>query len=215
MDNGFFQRFFTQLERSISWLVSLLKAVGLGLLVTVAVVNFDAIASGFGGLFEKLPGIVKVSAFGVTIETNPADIEKTVKFSDGATQWLRENWGRQQSRNAAKALKSLDKRELARLMDVEMLSYVCRDENATSEKLYEYVVDKSLEEKKLVELTPRPDIMTKRLAEIKAQAAAPLRKSADTTAPSECYDLKLSSKGYDVRTVIIRTIGAKYSGAQE
>lgn len=84
MDDGFFHRVFTQLELSISWLNSLLKAVGLGLLVAVAVVNFDAIASGFRGLVEKLPGLVKVSAFGVTIETNPADIEKTVKIR----QWI-------------------------------------------------------------------------------------------------------------------------------
>lgn len=92
---------------------------------------------------------------------------------------------------------------------------VCSYESATSEKLYDYVVAKSLEEKKLVQLGPRPDIREKRIEEIKAYAAPPLRKSAETAYPRVCYDLKLSSAGQDVRTVIIRSLGAKYSGAQE
>lgn len=185
-------RYFTALERGLTSLNGLVRAVGVGVLVAVIVLNFNAIAAGVHGLAEKLPHILKFNALGVNVELDRASIEASVKGAPTASTWLKDNWSDNNTKNAFDGLKTLDKRELERLMrlgDGGFSVVRCKKENAQT--LYEHAVDKSLEEKGLVTLKELP-------------GCAP----AGDCGPAQCYEMKATGAGHDVQTAVISSIGA-------
>lgn len=199
-EDSFTHKFFGALERGLSWIDSLTKAVGVGILVALLALNFDAIASGLRGFAEKLPQLVKVSAFGVNVELDPAAIEANVKSGAAATNWLKDNWGAAETRNAVEGLRDLDQRELTRLVDLgKPLLGQCRFAKSNVDALYEYATDKSLAAKGLANLRDQPELLAQKQAEA-AKAGSP--------APIECYDLELAKPGLDVRTAIVRSLGS-------
>lgn len=212
MNNGAFKEFFALLERMFASLNGLIKAVGLGVVIAVAVLNFDVIQLGFRTLFEKLPELAKVSAFGLGVEFNSAVSKKTVLARDLTTGSLREYWGDAQVANASKGLKSLDKRGLIRLMNVGLLANICQFEKANADILADTATDKGLEEKQLVSLVRNPETTNAVRADIRKREAA-TGKDSDIGYPLDCYDLKLTDKGHDVRTAIVYGLGAQFGAA--
>lgn len=201
-DESFVHRLFASLERGLSWFDSLAKAVGVGIVIAILGLNFDALQAGVRGLAEKLPHLVKVSAFGVNVELDPAAIEADVKGGASATKWLKENWTGAQTRNAVEGLKDIDKRELARLVDIGTpVVGKCRFPTSDVDALYEYAVDRSLATKGLAALTPRSDLLQTKRIEVEKRGAA-------NEAPIECYDIKLEPAGQDVRTAVIRSFAS-------
>lgn len=201
-EDSVIHRFFATLERGLSWIDSLTKAVGVGILVALLALNFDAIASGLRGFAEKLPQLVKVSAFGVNVELDPAAIEANVKSGAAATNWLKNNWGADETRNAVEGLRELDQRELTRLVDLgKPLLGQCRYAKSNVDQLYEYATDKSLAAKGLATLRDDSALLAQKQDEA-AKGGLP------NGAPIECYDIELAKPGLDVRTAIVRSLGS-------
>lgn len=194
-DSGLLAR----LERALSWLNSLTRAIGVGIVVALVALNFGAIQNGLRGLAEKLPSLVKVSAFGVNFELNPDGMEKLFKSAASPSQYLKDHWTRQNTRNAVDGLNAIDRRERARLMLINTGGLaVCRRESPTAEMLYEYASDKTLAEKGLAEIAPDPD----RLQSERAHA------DAAHGGVAECYRISLTSAGFDVHTMMIQSLAA-------
>lgn len=214
MDNSVFQAFFALLERMLSSLNSLIKAVGLGILIAVAVLNFDVIMSGFRSLFERLPHLTKISGFGAGAEfaSTPSAITKTVTECDVSTRDLRDNWKDKQSVNASEGLKSLDKRGLIRLLNIGLLHNVCEFEKANSDMRFDNASDKKLEEKQLVSpLIDNPKTTNAVRSDIRKRETAPGGKPSDIGYPVKCYDLTLTDKGQDARTAIVQSLGCRFN----
>ncbi|WP_036282270.1 hypothetical protein [Methylocystis sp. ATCC 49242] len=209
MDNGFFQRFFATLERSLSWLESLLKAVFLGVLTAVVLLNFDVITSGFRGLAQKLPLLVEVNALGVGAKFSPAEINRKVKYSEITTSNLRAFYGPEQAANASEGLKSLDKKGLVRIMNVGLLKNICQFEKPNADILSDNATDKALEEKRLVRIIQNPAQTETVRSQIKRNEIA-THKPSDIGYPVSCYDIELTNRGYDVRTAVVQAMGARF-----
>lgn len=189
-----------RMERALSWLNSLTKAVGLGVVVALLALNFDAIQTGLRGLAEKLPNLVKISAFGVNFELNPDAMEKLFKSSASPSQYLKDHWGRQNTKNAVEGLNSIDSRERARLMMINTGGLaVCRREKPNAEMLYEYASDKDLAEKGLATIVPAPDQPQRERAKVVADQYG---------ASVDCYKISLTSEGFDVHTVMVQSLAA-------
>jgi hypothetical protein len=120
----------------------------------------------------------------------------------------RDNWGAEQSKNAADGLRKLDKRSLMRLMNVGLLANVCRFPKPTTEMLFDYADDQSLEENKLVKISPNAETLEKVLSAIRERARS--GKSFALGFPTECYDLSLTGKGHDVRSWLTHWLAAGF-----
>lgn len=211
MDDGAYQSFLTIVERLLSSLNSLIKAIGLGILIAVAVLNFDVIQSGFRSLFEKMPQIARVSGFGLNAEFKDAtEIGVAVKTKGVVTEDLERFWTEAQSLNALHGLKSLDKAGLIRLMNVGLLQDVCKFEKATSGILADNATDKALEEKQLVVLSRSPETLAAVRAKIKKREVE-TGKMSDIGYPLDCYNVTLTDKGRDVRTAIVSGLAAHFN----
>jgi len=209
MDDRPFQGFSALIEGALSWLNGLLKAVGLGLLIAVVALNFDVMLSGVRGLFQQLPRLAKVSALGVSVEIDRAAIGKLVNAKDFTTENLRKYWTPEQSKNAAEGLGELDQKGVVRLMNVGLLRNVCRFEKPTADILSDNAIDKALEERKLVALDVRPELLERVRQDIKKQEAATGRP-LEIGQPLLCYDIRLTNKGFDARTALVHSLAAGF-----
>ncbi len=199
-EKSFIHRFFVTLERSLSWLDSLAKAIGLGIFVAVLALNFNAIVAGVHGLAEKLPHLVKFSALGVNVELDPETLASQFKSDASPSQWLKDHWTTENTKNAIDGLNAIDSRERARLLNVGVVDFtVCRAEKPSADVLYAYASDVKLQQVHLAEIKPRPDLVPG-----KREEAA---KKGDPV-PASCYDIGLTGPGFDVRTMLIQTVAA-------
>ena len=214
MDNSVFQAFFALLERMLSSLNSLIKAVGLGILIAVAVLNFDVIMSGFRSLFERLPHLTKISGFGAGAEfaSTPSAITKTVTECDVLDARPPRQLEGQAIRQCVRRIEEFDKRGLIRLLNIGLLHNVCEFEKANSDMRFDNASDKKLEEKQLVSpLIDNPKTTNVVRSDIRKRETAPGGKPSDIGYPVKCYDLTLTDKGQDARTAIVQSLGCRFN----
>jgi|GEM_PF-1406385 hypothetical protein len=205
---GVFAKIAGLTDRLLNWLNSLTKAVALGLVVAVMIASFGSIVDGVRGLAEHLPNIAKISAFGGSVEMNLANVDKDIKSRSFRTEDLSANWGDAQSKNAVEGIKALDRKSLIRLMNVGLLKNVCKFQKPTADMTFDYAADISLDKAGLIQIQQDPETLERVLAEIRKRESGPRGKPSDIGYPTDCYNLSLTSKGFDVRTALAGSIVA-------
>lgn len=202
---GGFEKSASVVERVLGWLGALPKIALSLLFVWLVVVNFSAISSGLGGLAKRLPEMSKISAVGLSVELPAADITNNMRLSDVVPPDTRNGWSEENSVNAAdgvKLLKSGNKQALIRLLNVGLLNDLCRFSKATPAMQVDYAMDRFLEGVGLVRIENNETTKKAVEAHMREAESAPRGKPSNIGYPSECYDLKLTAKGYDARTWI-------------
>ncbi len=214
--SGGFEKMAGAVERVLGWLGALPKIALSTLLVLLIVFNFSAISSGVGGLALKLPEMSKLSLLGASAEWSASSITDSIKSSNVLGQADRNGWNADNSENAAqgaKQLKSGDKQALMRLMNVGLLDNLCHFTKPTAAMQAAYGIDHLLQSYGLVRIETNEKMKRDVESRIRVRESAPGGKPSDIGYPTECYDLKLTPKGYDARTWFTHTLVDQFGAA--
>ncbi|MGA8171265.1 MAG: hypothetical protein WB816_10640 [Methylocystis sp.] len=213
---GGFEKSANVVERVLAWLGALPKIALSILFVWLIVVNFSAISSGVGGLAKRLRWAQKVSVLGASAEWSAGGITDSIKSSNVLGESDRNAWHANNSEdavNSVKLLKASDKQALMRLMYVGVLDNLCRFTKPTAAMQAAYGIDHVLAGDGLVTIEPNEKTKKEVESRIRKRENAPDGKPSDIGYPTECYDLKLTSKGADARTVITHELVDEFGAA--
>jgi hypothetical protein len=209
-DPGVIEKIARLLNNFLSTVNGLVKVAFSFALVLLIVANFTRISNSVGLLADRMPDVAKISAGDLSIELNSASIGEKIKSSALTAQLDRDHWGEDQSKNAARGVKALDRRSLMRLMNVGLLHNVCRYPNPTVSMSFDYAIDQSLKENGLAQIIPNRKTLEDVLATIREKEQANAAKPFSLGRPIECYDVVLTASGYDVRTWVSHWLVAHF-----
>ena len=119
-----------------------------------------------------------------------------------------ENLTGAEKRHVLALIQGLDGKEFVRLMYVGQLKNLCEFENPTTEMRNDVALDYELRDKGLTKIEVSPATLESVRAELAKMVAQ--GKSLDNGYPRTCYDMTLTDDGYNVKTVLVKSLSATF-----
>ena len=113
-----------------------------------------------------------------------------------------------EKRRVLALIHGLDGKEFVRLMYVGQLKNLCEFENPSTEMRNDVALDYELRDKGLTNIAVNPVTLESVRAELAKTVAQ--GKSLDNGYPRTCYDMTLSDDGYNVKTVLVKSLSATF-----
>jgi hypothetical protein len=133
---------------------------------------------------------------GAGIEFGPAAVESALVGLPDA-----------QKSRAGELIHGLTAKEFVRLMYVGQLKNLCEFENPTPEMRMDVATDYALRDKGLTNIEVNPTTLEKvRVAQ---------GKNPDIGYPRTCYDMTLTDHGYNVKTVLVKSLSEAFNQARK
>lgn len=178
-----------------------LLAILVGLSVpALAYAKSDEIMDMVGGLGGRLK---TAEIPGLKLEFSEPAIEKSVRPD------LFRHLDAKARRAIAADLAAFEPRTAVRLLSVGLLENTCDFDTPTHEMAQDYAADVFLREKKLAVLLPDEAARDAVLRET-IQREEKTHKKSDIGYPRNCYKVRLTDRGIDVRTAMIHLFGATF-----
>jgi hypothetical protein len=170
-----------------------LCAIGTWLLI----LNYDSANSAMQALFNLAPELKRISAGQLTVEFNEETVGRVVTVELDHTNPNAHN--PVYMSEITRIIRTLSADEYRRLMYIGQLQNLCAYSHPSLAMERDLSADTELEEKGLVERQDAPQLRTTIL-------------SNDNGRPMYCYTMKLTAKGADVKTALVKTIGPLLEG---
>jgi hypothetical protein len=173
--------------------------VGLGLLVLNLVPAYNSVR----GLLELAEHPTQFHAGPLSFVFDEPTLGRAVKIEFGKDRQLEQDY----MASIVEAIHSLDAEKYRRFMYIEGLSNLCDYSNPTLSMRRDLAADWELEDLGLVEIKIVPELPD-------AITSLSRRIDSDIGLPRYCYLIKLTDKGRDVKTALVRTLGSLLKGDQ-
>jgi hypothetical protein len=113
-----------------------------------------------------------------------------------------------EKRRVLALIQGLDGKEFIRLMYVGQLKNLCEFENPSTEMRNDVALDYGLRDKGLTKIEVNPATLESVRAELDQMKAQ--GKSPENGYPRTCYDMTLTDDGYNVKTVLVKSLSATF-----
>jgi hypothetical protein len=178
-------------------------------LVVLAIIllNFRGLHVALQKFLERAASVSAIKVLGVEIDMDAAD--SALSAADAKRAFFHvENLTGAEKRRVVALIHGLDGREFVRLMYVGQLKNLCEFENPSTEMRNDVALDYELRDKGLTNIA----VNLATLESVRAELAKMVAKgrSLDNGYPRTCYDMTLSDDGYNVKTVLVKSLSAMF-----
>ena len=184
-----------------------LEYIKAALQIAFSLVVLAIVLLNFHGLYVALQKFLDGGFLGVEIDMDAAD--RALSAADAKRALFHvENLTGAEKRRVLALIQGLDGKEFVRLMYVGQLKNLCEFENPSTEMRNDVALDYELRDKGLTNIAVNPVTLESVRAELAKTVAQ--GKSLDNGYPRSCYDMTLSDDGYNVKTVLVKSLSATF-----
>jgi hypothetical protein len=198
-------------EGAMSKALDYIKAalqIAFGLVVlAIILLNFRGLHLAVQKFLERAAQVSAVKVLGVEIDMDAADRALSAADAKRAVFHV-QNLTDAEKRRVLALIHGLDGKEFVRLMYVGQLKNLCEFENPSTEMRDDAALDYELRDKGLTKIEVSPATLESVRAELAKTVAQ--GKSLDNGYPRTCYDMTLTDDGYNVKTVLVKSLGATF-----
>jgi hypothetical protein len=184
--------------------------IAFGLVVlAIILLNFRGLHLAVQKFLERAAHVSEIKGFGIEVDLNAAGVDRALAAADAKRALFHvENLTGAEKRRVLALIQGPDGKEFVRLMYVGQLKNLCEFENPSTEMRDDAALDYELRDKGLTKIEVSPatlDAVRAELAKMVAQG-----KSLDNGYPRTCYDMTLTDDGYNVKTVLVKSLSATF-----
>ncbi|PNE12675.1 MAG: hypothetical protein CR217_02215 [Beijerinckiaceae bacterium] len=198
-------------EGAMSKALDYIKAalqIAFGLVVlAIILLNFRGLHLAVQKFLERAAQVSAVKVLGVEIDMGAADRALSAADAKRAVFHV-QNLTDAEKRRVLALIHGLDGKEFVRLMYVGQLKNLCEFENPSTEMRDDAALDYELRDRGLTKIEVSPATLESVRAELAKTVAQ--GKSLDNGYPRTCYDMTLTDDGYNVKTVLVKSLGATF-----
>lgn len=197
------------MSKALDYLKSALQ-IALGFVVlAIILLNFRGFHLALQKFLERAASASSIKAFGVEVDMDEAGVDRALSAADAKRALFHvANLTDAEKRRVLALIHGLNAKEFIRLMYVGQLKNLCEFENPSTEMRDDAALDYELRDKGLTKIETSPatlDSVRAELAKMVAQG-----KSLDNGYPRTCYDMTLTDDGYNVKTVLVKSLSATF-----
>jgi hypothetical protein len=174
--------------------------------------NFRGFHLALQKFLERAASASSITVLGVEADMDAAD--SALSAADAKrTLFHVANLTEAEKRRVLALIHGLDGKEFVRLMYVGQLKNLCEFENPSTETRDDVALDYELRDKGLTKIETSPatlESVRAELAKIVAQG-----KSLDNGYPRTCYDITLTDDGYNVKTVLVKSLSGTFDDGRK
>jgi hypothetical protein len=185
-------------------------------LVVLAIIllNFRGLHLALEKFLERAASVSAIKGFGIEVDLDAAGVDRALSAADAKRALFHvENLTGAEKRRVLALIQGLDGKEFIRLMYVGQLKNLCEFENPSSEMRNDVALDYGLRDKGLTKIEGNPvtlEAVRTKLDQMKTQG-----KIMENGYPRTCYDMTLTDDGYNVKTVLVKTLSATFDKGQK
>ena len=180
-------------------------------LVVLAIIllNFRGLHVALQKFLERAAQVSAIKGFGVEVDLDAAGVDRALSAADAKrTLFHVENLTGAEKRRVLALIQGLDGKQFVRLMYVGQLKNLCDFENPSTEMRDDAALDYELRDKGMTKIEANPVTLESVRAELAKMVAQ--GKSLDNGYPRTCYDMTLTDDGYNVKTVLVKSLSAMF-----
>jgi hypothetical protein len=180
-------------------------------LVVLAIIllNFRGLHLAVQKFLERAAQVTEIKGFGFEVDLNAAGVDRALAAADAKRAFFHvENLTGAEKRRVLALIQGLDGKQFVRLMYVGQLKNLCEFENPSTEMRDDAALDHELRDKGLTKIEANPATLESVRAELAKTVAQ--GKSLENGYPRTCYDMTLTDDGYNVKTVLVKSLSATF-----
>jgi hypothetical protein len=197
------------MSKALDYIKAALQIAFSLVVLAIILLNFRGLHLAVQKFLERASSVSAIKGFGVEIDLDAAGVDRALSAADAKrTLFHVENLTGAEKRRVLDLIQGLDGKEFVRLMYVGQLKNLCEFENPSTEMRNDVALDYELRDKGLTKIEVNPatlESVRAALAKMVAQG-----KSLDNGYPRTCYDMTLSDDGYNVKTVLVKSLSATF-----
>ncbi|MGH6846822.1 MAG: hypothetical protein ACREC0_05115 [Methylocella sp.] len=187
--------------------------IAFGLVVlAIILLNFEGLHFALEKFLERAASVSSIKVFGVEV-----DIDATVRALSAADAkralFHVANLTDAEKRRVLDLIHGLDGKEFVRLMYVGQLKNLREFETPSTEMRNDAALDYEMRDKGLTKIEISPATLESVRAELAKMVAQ--GKSLDNGYPRTCYDMTLTADGYNVKTVLVKTLSETFDDGRK
>ncbi|MGB6176507.1 MAG: hypothetical protein WBF43_09270 [Methylocella sp.] len=200
------------MSKALDYLKSALQIAFSLVVLAIILMNFRGLHLALQKFLERAASVSAIKVLGVEIDMDAADRALSAADAKRALFHVENLTGGEKSRVLA-LIQGLDGKEFIRLMYVGQLKNLCEFENPSTEMRNDVALDYGLRDKGLTKIEVSPATLETARAELAKMVAQ--RKSLENGYPRSCYDMTLTDDGYNVKTVLVKSLSATFDKGQK
>ena len=197
------------MSKALDYLKSALQIALRLVVLAIILLNFRGLHLAVQKFLERAASVSSIKAFGVEVDMDEAGVDRALSAADAKRALFHvENLTDAEKRRVLALIHGLDGKEFVRLMYVGQLKNLCEFENPSTEMRDDAALDYELRDKGLTKIEASPATLESVRAELAKMVAQ--GKSLDNGYPRTCYDMTLTDDGYNVKTVLVKSLSATF-----
>jgi len=195
------------MSKALDYIKAALQIAFSLVVLAIILLNFRGLHLAVQKFLERAAQVSAVKVLGVEIDMGAADRALSAADAKRAVFHV-QNLTDAEKRRVLALIRGLDGKQFVRLMYVGQLKNLCEFENPSSEMRNDVALDYGLRDKGLTKIEGNPvtlEAVRAKLDQMKTQG-----KSMENGYPRTCYDMTLTDDGYNVKTVLVKSLGATF-----
>ena len=197
------------MSKALDYIKAALQIAFSLVVLAIILLNFRGLHLAVQKFLERAASVNAIKGFGIEIDLDAAGVDRALSAADAKrTLFHVENLTGAEKRRVLALIQGLDGKQFVRLMYVGQLKNLCEFENPSTEMRDDAALDYELRDKGLTKIEVSPATLESVRAELAKTVAQ--GKSLDNGYPRTCYDMTLTDDGYNVKTVLVKSLGATF-----
>jgi hypothetical protein len=197
------------MSRALDYIKAALQITFSLVVLAIILLNFRDLHLAVQRFLERTASVSSIKVFGVEVDLDEAGVDRALSAADAKRALFHvENLTGAEKRRVLELIHGLDGKEFIRLMYVGQLKNLCEFEYPSTEMRDDVALDYELRDKGLTKIEVSPTTLESVRAELEKMVAQ--GKSLDNGYPRTCYDMTLTDDGYNVKTVLVKTLSATF-----
>jgi len=195
------------MSKTLDYIKAALQIAFSLVVLAIILLNFRDLHLAVQKFLERAASVSAIKVLGVEIDMDAAD--RALAAADAKRALFHvENLTGAEKRRVLELIHGLDGKEFIRMMYVGQLKNLCEFENPSTEMRDDAALDYELRDKGLTKIDVNPATLESVRAELAKMVAQ--GKSLDNGYPRTCYDMTFTDDGYNVKTVLVKSLGATF-----
>jgi hypothetical protein len=197
------------MSKALDYIKAALQIAFSLVVLAIILLNFRGLHLAVQKFLERAASVNAIKGFGIEIDLDAAGVDRALSAADAKrTLFHVENLTGAEKRRVLALIQGLDGKQFVRLMYVGQLKNLCEFENPSTEMRDDAALDYELRDKGMTKIEANPVTLESVRAELAKMVAQ--GKSLDNGYPRSCYDMTLTDDGYNVKTVLVKSLSAMF-----
>lgn len=197
------------MSKALDYIKAALQIAFSLVVLAIILLNFRGLHLALEKFLERAATVSAIKGFGIEVDLDAAGVDRALSAADAKRALYHvENLTGAEKRRVLALIQGLDGKEFVRLMYVGQLENLCEFETPSTEMREDVALDYELRDKGLTKIEVNPATLESVRAGVAKLAAQ--GKSLDNGYPRTCYDLTLTNDGYNVKTVLVKSLSVTF-----